>query len=60
MAKSDVQEYLKGKEFEDFVTSMFPSRDFEILQKADLEGSKLPDLHLKDLRSRDKFWVEAK
>jgi hypothetical protein len=53
-------QYTKGREFESYVAGMFPTRDFEILQRADLEGSKIPDLYIKDLKMREKFWVEAK
>jgi len=53
-------QYMKGREFESYVISMFPTMDFEILQRADLEGSKIPDLYIKDRKMREKFWVEAK
>ena len=56
----DSAQYAKGKEFELFVESMFPNRDFEVMQRADPEGSKLPDLYIKDRKAREKFWVEAK
>lgn len=57
---NDAIQYQKGKDFEDFVERMFPDRDFEIIQRADLEGSKMPDLYIRDRKSREKFWVEAK
>jgi len=56
----DPVQYAKGKDFEAFVENMFPNRDFEIKQRDDPEGSRKPDLYIKDRRSRDKFWVEAK
>jgi hypothetical protein len=56
----DSAEYAKGKEFERFVESMFPSRDFEVLQRSQPEGSKLPDLYIRDRKTTQKFWVEAK
>ncbi len=56
----DSAEYGKGKEFETFVEAMFPTRDFEILQRSHPEGSKLPDLYIRDRKTVQKFWVEAK
>ena len=60
MKDRDSAQYIKGREFESYVAGMFPIRDFEILQRADTEGSKIPDLYIKDLKKREKFWVEAK
>jgi hypothetical protein len=60
MTERGFAQYAKGREFESYVISMFPARDFELLQRADPEGSKIPDLYLKDLKKREKFWVEAK
>lgn len=59
MSRENLQ-YLKGGQFEDHVKAMFPDADFEILQEPDPEGSAIPDFRIRDRKTREKFWVEAK
>jgi len=56
----DEESYEKGRQFEAFIINMFPEQDFEIIGRADTAGSKLPDFHIKDLKTKEMFWVEAK
>jgi len=52
---NDIIQYQKGKDFENFVEKIFSDRDFEIIQKTDLESSKRLGLYIKNHKSREKF-----
>jgi len=56
----DEDQYAKGREFEYFVERMFPHSDFEILLDPFDKGGKIPDFYIRDKKTGQKFWVEAK
>ena len=60
LKENQAELYLKGREFQNFIERMFPGREFEFTHRADLDGSKLPDFHIKDRKTREGFWVEVK
>ncbi len=59
----------KGKKFEQFVCSLFPTKTFDLIHatstRDDLGGrkveeNKLPDFRFRDKGSKNSFWVECK
>ena len=67
--RKDLGPYIVGKQFEDYVYSMFPPDRFECTHRtvgaAELNGGCRPDCYLPDLRFKDRatgreFWVECK